>query len=191
MEKLCQHSCNKRPKSGRPNWWFSHRYNRLALVDSSYSSYSSDFLSSVITSTDSSTRSFLGQCPPTLIALFLVLWYLDIPSLIPITKQSQLFKLRRIDFLGAILLSTSIICGLLVLDLTSRRISWTHPHILSLFGASIATGTLFLLVEGFWAKEPIFPLRLLRERDVLTSYVNLGFQSGAQMAASSLLLPIW
>lgn len=54
--------------------------------------------------------------------------------------------------------------------------------VLLLLGVSVATGSLFILVEGFWAKEPIFPLRLLRNRDVLTSYINLGFQSGAQMA---------
>lgn len=45
---------------------------------------------------------------------------------------------------------------------------------------------MFFVVEGFWAKEPIFPLRLLLNRDVVTSYVNLGFQSGAQMAVCSI-----
>lgn len=58
----------------------------------------------------------------------------------------------------------------------------THPTILAFFAASVATGTLFLVVEGFWAREPIFPLRLLLNRDVVTSYVNLGFQTGAQGA---------
>jgi len=46
------------------------------------------------------------------------------------------------------------------------------------------TGSLFMIVEAFWAKEPIFPLRLLLNWDVVTSYINLGFQSGAQMAVS-------
>jgi MFS family permease len=62
-------------------------------------------------------RSFLGQCPPTALALALVLWKLRIPSLEKSTKQSHFSKLRRIDFIGAILLSVSIVCGLLVLDL--------------------------------------------------------------------------
>jgi len=47
---------------------------------------------------------------------------------------------------------------------------------------------LFLLVEAFWAKEPIFPLRLLLNRDVITTYINLGFQTGAQGAVSHMFI---
>ncbi|TGO63762.1 hypothetical protein BCON_0011g00860 [Botryotinia convoluta] len=78
----------------------------------------------------------------------------------------------------------------MVLDLGGHRMPWTALKLLSLLGVSVAAGILFFLVEGFWAKEPIFPLRLLRNRDVLTSYINLGFQSGAQMAMM-MLVPIY
>ncbi|KUJ07478.1 MFS general substrate transporter [Mollisia scopiformis] len=134
--------------------------------------------------------SFLGQCPPTILAAFLVAWKIQ-PSYVeegPI--QSQLSKLRRIDFLGAILLSASIVCGLLVLELGGKRMPFTHPTILFLLGASLVAGNLFLLVEGFWAKEPIFPLRLMLSRDVVASYINLGFQTGAQMAMM-MLVPMY
>ncbi len=130
-------------------------------------------------------RSFLGQCPPTLLAAFLVAWKLQPSHFEDGPAQSQLSKLRRVDFLGATLLSVSIVCGLLVLELGGKRMLFTHPTILSLFGASLVTGNLFLLVEAFWAKEPIFPLRLMLNRDVVASYTNLGFQTGAQMAASN------
>ncbi|KAF7872240.1 hypothetical protein EAF04_003164 [Stromatinia cepivora] len=134
--------------------------------------------------------SFLGQCPPTILALMLVIWKLEISPQQAGDKQTQFSKLCRIDFLGSIFLSVSIVCGLLVLDLGGRRMPWTDLKILSLLGISLAAGGLFFLVEGFWAKEPIFPLRLLRNRDVLTSYINLGFQSGAQMAMM-MLVPIY
>lgn len=75
----------------------------------------------------------------------------------------------------------------MVLDLGGHRMPWTDLKLLSLLGISVAAGILFVLEEGFWAKEPIFPLRLLRNRDVLTSYINLGFQSGAQMAVCGFL----
>lgn len=121
----------------------------------------------------------------------LVIWKLDItPQQATSGKQSQFSKLCRIDFLGSIFLSVSMVCGLVVLDLGGHRMRWTNLKLLSLLGVSVASGSLFLLVEGFWAKEPIFPLRLLRNRDVLTSYINLGFQSGAQMAVCCLLLRI-
>ncbi|KAF7874623.1 uncharacterized protein EAF02_008600 [Botrytis sinoallii] len=134
--------------------------------------------------------SFLAQCPPTILALMLVIWKLDITPQQICGRQSHFSKLSRIDFLGSIFLSVSIVCGLMVLDLGGHRMPWTDLKLLSLLGISIAAGILFFLVEGFWAKEPIFPLRLLRNRDVLTSYVNLGFQSGAQMAIM-MLVPIY
>ncbi|TGO56817.1 hypothetical protein BOTNAR_0215g00120 [Botryotinia narcissicola] len=134
--------------------------------------------------------TFLAQCPPTILALMLVLWKLDFTPQQTCGKQSHFSKLRRIDFLGSIFLSVSIVCGLMVLDLGGHRMPWTDLKLLSLLGISVAAGILFFLVEGFWAKEPIFPLRLLRNRDVLTSYINLGFQSGAQMAMM-MLVPIY
>jgi hypothetical protein len=65
---------------------------------------------------------------------------------------------------------------------------WTDPTILSLLAASLVTGNFLLLVAGCWAKEPIFPLRLMLNWDVVTSYVNLSFQTGAQMAVRISLL---
>lgn len=81
-------------------------------------------------------------------------------------------------------MSASIICGLVVLNLGASEMLWIDPIVLILFGASVISGNLFLIVEGFWAKEPIFPLRLLLNRDVVTSYITLGFQTGAQAAVS-------
>lgn len=136
------------------------------------------------TAADRFHRSFLGQCPPTILALALVAWKLDISSKEEGPRQCHLSKLKRIDFLGAIFLSLSIVCGLLVLDLGGQRMSWTDPMVLGLFSASTASLSLFALVEGHVAKEPIFPLRLLLNRDVITSYINLCFQTGAQGAVS-------
>jgi hypothetical protein len=122
--------------------------------------------------------------------MILVAWKLYTPPHKESAGASQLAKLRRIDFLGAILFPISITCGLLVLELIGERMAWTDPLILTLLGASLVSGYCFLLVEAFWAKEPIIPLRLLRNRDVITSYINLGFQSGAQIAMM-LLVPIY
>lgn len=129
-------------------------------------------------------RSFLCQCPPMLIALLLVIWKLEIPPDQCTLRQSNLSKLRRIDFAGAIFLTIFIVCGLLVLDLGGQGHSYTSPYILSLFGASLVAGNCFLLVEGLWAKEPIFTLSLLLNRNVVTSYLYMGFVTGAQMAVS-------
>jgi hypothetical protein len=104
--------------------------------------------------------------------------------LVTSSTQSVLSKLRRVDFLAAIFLSLSIVSGLLVLDLCGQRMPWTDPKMLLLLGASVIALNVFVFVEAAWAKEPIFPLRLLLNRDVITSYVNMGFQTGAQGAVS-------
>jgi hypothetical protein len=86
--------------------------------------------------------------------------------------QSALSKLRRVDFLGVVFLCISIVCGLLVLDLGGQRMPWTDPKILLLLGASVMALNVLVFVETAWAKESIFPLRLLLHRDLITSYVN-------------------
>lgn len=45
----------------------------------------------------------------------------------------------------------------------------------------------FLLVEAFWAKEPIFPLQLMTKRNVFSSYAIQLLQTAAQMAVSPLV----
>ena len=183
MEKLCQHCSYDGEKPRRSNRRISYRYHWMEMVRPLFC-YSGCHTYTILTS----YRSFLGQCPPTILALVLVAYKLNVASQDEEEhnqKNSHVSKLRRVDFLGAFFLSASITCGLLVLELGGQRMPWTHPMVLGMLGTSLVTGNLFLLTEAFWAKEPIFPLRLLLNRDVVTSYINLGFQSGAQMSVST------
>ncbi|KAK7965873.1 Vacuolar membrane amino acid uptake transporter fnx2 [Apiospora aurea] len=58
---------------------------------------------------------------------------------------------------------------------------WTHPLILLLVLATLAFGALFLATEACWAAEPIFPVELLKHRDVLLTYFVTAAQGGAQL----------
>ena len=130
-------------------------------------------------------RSFYGQCPPLLLALALMVWRLP-PS--PSTKRlgqddsmspsRESSKLARIDFLGAILLAGTIITFLLILDLGSKRGS--APKISVLAVLVVVLGGFLVWVEKRWAREPIFPLSLLANRDVVTSYLLAALQIAAQ-----------
>ena len=73
---------------------------------------------------------------------------------------------------------------LIALDLGGQKLPWNHPIIWMLFISSAVLGILFLLVEAYWAKDPIFPLSLLTHRDVVTAYLAAGFQIAAQFAVS-------
>ncbi|KIV99663.1 uncharacterized protein PV09_08718 [Verruconis gallopava] len=98
------------------------------------------------------------------------------------SKSTFVSRLRRIDFLGSSLLAASVTTFMLVLELTGRKVSWNDTLIISLITASATTGLLFLFTEIFWAVEPIFPLHLLRNKDVVITYLLFGLQISAQFS---------
>ena len=93
--------------------------------------------------------------------------------------------------MGSVSLALTIIGFLLVLDLGGQKIPWDHPAIWIILASSAAMGLLFLLIEGYVAREPIFPLRLLVHRDVVTAYILLAIQVAAQFGVELLLTHGW
>ena len=138
--------------------------------------------------------SFMYQAPLALLALALVLWSLPTEfehhararenNTSKASGQSMLSKLRRIDFTGAFLMATSIVAFLLVLNFASKKLALFDPVIIGLILLWIISSFLFLLMEAKYAPEPIFPLRLLLERDVLSAYLIIGSLVAAAMSVS-------
>jgi hypothetical protein len=95
-------------------------------------------------------------------------------------------KLKRIDFLGAILLGLTILFFLLPLEIAGSMVPWTHPLVGSLFGASIATALIYMLYEELCASEPILSPRLLATRSVLVSNIIMFCQAAAQLGVRSI-----
>jgi predicted MFS family arabinose efflux permease len=124
--------------------------------------------------------SFLGQVPLAGIAIFLV--YITLPSTtqeLPASPKQS--KLARIDFLGAALMTLSILCLLFPLEIGGVRIPWSSPSIFILLGLAVFFGGCLLVTEVWYAKEPIFPMELLKKKDALVSFLIGGCQSAAQM----------
>ena len=90
-------------------------------------------------------------------------------------------SLARVDFLGAALLSLTVLSILIPIDLGGKTLPWSHPIILLLFASSIVFGGLFLATEAWWAINPVFPLSLFRERNVVASYAIMTCQCAAQL----------
>lgn len=103
----------------------------------------------------------------------------------PLQLNAKASKLRRIDFLGAFLLATSIFAFLLLLNLLSKRLEFADPVIVGLFSLWVGSCLLWVFVEARFAAEPIFPLRLLLHRDVLTTYLVVGLGITAHMSVTS------
>lgn len=139
--------------------------------------------------------SFISQAPLALLALALVWWKLPTDfehtaaerdsNASKNVNHTTLSKLRRIDFPGAFLIATSIVAFLLVLNFASKRLTLSDPLIIGLILLWMISSLLFLLVEAKYAPEPIFPLRLLLERDVLTAYLIIGLLLAGSMSMFS------
>lgn len=132
--------------------------------------------------------SFLGQAPLFMTAV--VLCWVVLPNPQTSTDESDFTRPEpknrfvRIDFLGAGLLGLAILALMFPLELGGGLVPWTHPLVFILFATGGILGALFLATEAWWAKEPIFPLVLLRSRDVMASYMIMGCQIAAQLGVS-------
>ncbi|KAF1849201.1 MFS general substrate transporter [Cucurbitaria berberidis CBS 394.84] len=124
--------------------------------------------------------SFLGQVPLAGIAILLVAITLPPRPHHHLDDGSARSKLARIDFIGAILMTLSILALLIPLEVGGDRVPWSSPIIMVLLIGSAVFGALFLATEAWIAKEPMLPLSLLRQRDVVVSFFVMFFQSAAQ-----------
>jgi MFS family permease len=127
--------------------------------------------------------SFILQCP--LLAIAALLAYFLVPHKArPEDSKSGVSRLARIDFAGSVLLASTITALMLAVELAGQKLPWNHPIVLGLVAASVAFGGLFVVTEEYWAYEPVFPLHLLRQRDVVCAYLVLGLQIAAQLGVS-------
>ncbi|KAG0645632.1 Vacuolar membrane amino acid uptake transporter fnx2 [Hyphodiscus hymeniophilus] len=124
--------------------------------------------------------SFVGQGPIILIAIFLVALKLPSTSSPPLTKGEP-SKLRRIDFIGAFMLATTIVSLLGALSLGGQNLPWSHPIVTGLALGSLLLGASFAAYEVRYALEPIFPPTLVIQRDVATPYGIYALQTAAQL----------
>ena len=99
-------------------------------------------------------------------------------------QEGLLEKLRRIDFLGAITIILLTLSFLLALEIGSKTMVWVSPLTISLLVSFPVLACAFICIEKYWAREPVFPVHLMRHRDIVTTYPVGVFQSIAQMGVS-------
>jgi EmrB/QacA subfamily drug resistance transporter len=115
-----------------------------------------------------------------------VIALLVIAATLPATSR---IRQHKIDYVGAILLATALICIMLVTDLGGTTIGWSSPIVIGLSVLGAVALAAFLAVERR-AAEPVLPLRLFRNRAfTITSVV--GFIIGFAMFGSITYLPVF
>lgn len=135
---------------------------------------------------------FIGQGPVMGLAFVLVAWNLKLPSAEEdnlgelVSKKGghtgKMVKLKRIDFGGAVLITSSVVLLILAMDLPNQGVSWTSPLLLGCLVTCMIFTASFLLFESHCAAEPIYPPKLLKKRSIWTSYVGLAFILGGQVS---------
>jgi MFS family permease len=114
--------------------------------------------------------AFLIQVPFICVSGLLVFFLVKIP-----VKEHNKSAVKRIDFLGAALLVTSLVFLLLGLNSGGNQFPWTHPFILTVLPLSFVTFLAFIYVEDRVAAEPIIPVRLILRRTVLSACLTNWF----------------
>jgi MFS family permease len=141
-------------------------------------------------------RSLLLQVPFNVLGILLIWRTMKLPGPKPDEdsrkgEQDDTHpQVNRIDFLGALSLGFANTFLLLFLDrMQSSFEVWKDTFARATAGACITFAMTFVLVEAYWAREPILPLRLILRRNVLSSYLIQFFQTAAQMAVGFSPIP--
>ncbi|MDB5186385.1 MAG: transporter [Candidatus Saccharibacteria bacterium] len=96
---------------------------------------------------------------------------------------------HKIDYLGASLLSLSVVSLLLATVWGGGTYAWASAQIIGLLTSAVVFAGLFVLAERK-AQEPIIPLRLFKN-DIFTVSSVLSILSGIAMFAAILYIPVY
>ncbi|MCJ1349432.1 hypothetical protein MMC31_007672 [Peltigera leucophlebia] len=115
--------------------------------------------------------AFLMIVPFSILSSILI--FLTLPK--PVSNSEATWK--RIDFLGAFTLITTLILLLLALNSGGNIVPWTHPLVLISLPLSLLFFAIFIYVERYYAAEPIIPLHLILDRTVFAACMTNWFGS--------------
>ena len=118
--------------------------------------------------------AFWLQTPLTIISMIMIWINYDCEDETHVRAVATKGKsaISRVDFLGSLSLTLSLVALLLGLTSGGNIVPWSHPVVLvSLLLGAVFAGV-FIVVEEKVAEEPILPLRLLSNRTVLCSYLT-------------------
>lgn len=108
--------------------------------------------------------------PLTVVSGIMVFFTVKIP-----VKQSSKSALKRIDFLGAATLITTLVLLLLGLNSGGNVVPWNHPLIYTTLPLSFISLLLFIYIESEHASEPVIPVKLLLNRTVFAACLTNWF----------------
>lgn len=121
--------------------------------------------------------AFLIQVPLTVISGILIFFTVHIP-----TKPNDQSAWKRIDYLGALTLISSLVLLLLGINSGGNIVPWTSPLVLVSLPLSAVSLVVFIVIEANYASEPVIPVRLLMDRTVLSACLTNWFTTMCQFS---------
>ena len=120
-----------------------------------------------------------ARVPLTVVSGIMVFFTVKIP-----VKQSSISAFKRIDFLGAGTLITTLVLLLVGLNSGGNVVPWNHPLVYTTLSLSLVSLLVFIYIESSHASEPVIPVKLLLNRTVLAACLTNWFLT---MSAFSLI----
>lgn len=96
---------------------------------------------------------------------------------------------EKIDYLGSLFLSLTIIALLLGFSWAGTKYEWASVEIISLFASAIVLLIIFLMIERK-AKSPVLPLSMFKN-SIVTVSNSIGFLMNAGMMGAMMYLPFF
>lgn len=125
-------------------------------------------------------KAFLILVPLTVISGTVVFFTVKVP-----VKHSEKAAIKRVDFLGAATLISTLVLLLIGLNSGGNVVPWNHPLIYTTLPLSFVSLLLFIYIENSLASEPVIPVKLLLSRTVLAACLTNWFMT---MSVFSLIL---
>jgi len=125
--------------------------------------------------------AFFILVPLTVLSGLVVTFLVKIPAK-EVDKSEWDEKWKRIDFSGAMVLTTAVVLLLVGLNSGGNTVPWVHPLVLVTIPLSAALFIAFVHIEASYAIEPIIPVKLLLNRTVLAACLTNWFFTMSQIA---------
>ncbi|KAI8326300.1 MFS general substrate transporter [Martensiomyces pterosporus] len=130
--------------------------------------------------------AFLINLPISGVVLLIVIFLLRLPQ----PKGSLLEKLKKVDFLGSLVLVGAVVMIMLALTWGGKDFPWKSARVICLLVFGILLLGIFLLIEWKTNADPTVPIHLFRNRNVCLSVLGQFFM-GVAMFAPMFFVPIW
>ncbi|KAJ2398037.1 hypothetical protein GGI05_000325, partial [Coemansia sp. RSA 2603] len=130
--------------------------------------------------------AFYINLPISGVVLLIVVFFLRLPQ-----PQGSLWaKLKKVDFLGSLVLIGAVVMILLALTWGGNAFPWKSARVICLLVFGVLLLGVFLVIEWKTPADPTVPLRMFKNRNVSVSVLGQFFM-GVAMFVPMFFIPIW